>query len=92
MLAIARVLVGEQKLLLIDEPSEGLAPQIVAEIFATLQRLKGNGMTILLVEQNVRRALEVADRICAVERGQVVFSGSARVQDDCDALLRAIAV
>jgi branched-chain amino acid transport system ATP-binding protein len=92
MLAIARVLVGDQKLLLIDEPSEGLAPQIVAEIFATLQRLKSGGMTILLVEQNVRRALEVADRICAVERGQIVFSGSARNENDCDALLKAIAV
>jgi branched-chain amino acid transport system ATP-binding protein len=92
MLAIGRVLVGDQKLLLIDEPTEGLAPQIVDEIFAIMRTLKAEGHAILLVEQNVRRAFAITDRICAVERGRVIFEGSAASQADKDALLKAIAV
>ena len=92
MLAIGRVLVGDQKLLLIDEPSEGLAPQIVDEIFAIMQALKRDGHTILLVEQNVKRALELTDRICAVERGQIIFSGDGHLDADRQALLARIAV
>ena len=92
MLAIARVLVGDQKLLLIDEPTEGLAPQIVDEIFAIMRRLKAEGHAILLVEQNVRRALDITDRICAMERGRIIFAGSGRSETDRDALMRAIAV
>jgi branched-chain amino acid transport system ATP-binding protein len=92
MLAIARVLVGDQKLLLIDEPTEGLAPQIVDEIFAIISQLKREGHAILLVEQNVRRGMAICDRICAVERGRIVFEGQGRRETDRDELLRAIAV
>src|SRR5574340_698179 len=75
MLAMARVLVGEPKLLLIDEPTEGLAPMIVDEIFAIISELRDEGIPILLVEQNVPRALEVATRFYALERGQVILQG-----------------
>lgn len=92
MLAIARVLVGEQKLLLIDEPTEGLAPQIVDEIFALMVRLKAEGHAILLVEQNVKRALQITDRICAMERGRIILEGDGSSQADRDALMKAIAV
>jgi branched-chain amino acid transport system ATP-binding protein len=92
MLAIGRVLVGDQKLLLIDEPTEGLAPQIVDEIFAIMRTLKAEGHAILLVEQNVRRAFSLTDRICAVERGRVIFEGSGASEADRDALMKAIAV
>lgn len=92
MLAIARVLVGAPKLLLIDEPTEGLAPIIVEEIFAIIERLKSEGMPILLVEQNVHRALTVATRFYALERGQVVLQGDAKSTSDRDALNKVIAV
>ncbi len=92
MLAIARVLLGEQKLLLIDEPTEGLAPQIVDEIFQIMARLKADGHAILLVEQNVRRGMAICDRICAVERGRIIFYGSGDSEPDRAELLRAIAV
>ncbi len=92
MLAIARVLVGDQKLLLIDEPTEGLAPQIVDEIFAIMGRLKSEGHAILLVEQNVRRGMTICDRICAVERGRIIFEGHGAREPDREELLRAIAV
>ncbi len=92
MLAIARVLVGDQKLLLIDEPTEGLAPQIVDEIFLIMERLKTEGHAILLVEQNVKRALTITDRICAMERGRIILHGDGRSQADRDALMKAIAV
>jgi branched-chain amino acid transport system ATP-binding protein len=92
MLAIARVLVGAPKLLLIDEPTEGLAPQIVDEVFAIMSELKRDGQTIVLVEQNVRRALQVTDHIVAIERGRIIFSGSATHEEDRLELLRRIAV
>jgi branched-chain amino acid transport system ATP-binding protein len=92
MLAIARVLVGDQKLVLIDEPTEGLAPQIVDEIFAMIGTLKAEGHAILLVEQNVRRALEITDRVYAIERGRVIFSGDGRKEADREELMRTIAV
>jgi len=92
MLAIARVLVGDQKLILIDEPSEGLAPIIVEEIFAILARLKREGQAIVLVEQNVRRGMELCDRICAVERGRIILEGEAASKSVQADLLKAIAV
>jgi branched-chain amino acid transport system ATP-binding protein len=92
MLAMARILLGDQKLLLIDEPTEGLAPQIVNEIFAVMSELKADGHAILLVEQNVRRGMEICDRICAVERGRVIFSGQGASEPDRQELLRVIAV
>ena len=92
MLAIARALVGAPKLLLIDEPTEGLAPQIVDEIFVILNGLRDAGMTILLVEQNVHRALDVVTRFYALERGRVILEGDARAEQDCAALIAAISV
>ena len=72
MLAIARILRTGARLLLLDEPTEGLAPVIVQQIGATIERLKGEGFTILLVEQNFRFASTVADRHYVMERGRVV--------------------
>ena len=92
MLAMARVLVGAPKVLLIDEPTEGLAPIIVDEIFAIIERLRDDGMPILLVEQNVLRALDVANRFYALERGQVILHGDANSASARDSLQRAIAV
>ena len=92
MLAIARVLVGAPKLLLIDEPTEGLAPLIVDEIFAIITGLRDSGVPILLVEQNVHRALEVVTRFYALERGQVILQGNATAAADRAALLEAISV
>jgi branched-chain amino acid transport system ATP-binding protein len=92
MLAIARVLVGAPRLLLIDEPSEGLAPMIADEIFALIHELRAEGIPVLLVEQNVMRALEVCDRFLALERGAVVFQGDARSSADRQRLIEVIAV
>jgi branched-chain amino acid transport system ATP-binding protein len=77
MLAIARALMGRPRLLLLDEPSLGLAPKLVKEIFETIAQLNRAGMTILLVEQNARMALEVAVRGYVLETGKVVLSGPA---------------
>jgi branched-chain amino acid transport system ATP-binding protein len=76
MLAIARALMTDPRLLLLDEPSEGLAPIIVREIGRVLVRLKGEGLSILLVEQNVPLALRVADRVYVMSKGQIVYHGS----------------
>jgi branched-chain amino acid transport system ATP-binding protein len=78
--------------LLIDEPTEGLAPQIVEEIFRILAQLKSGGHAILLVEQNVKRGMAICDRICAVERGRIIFEGEGASEPHREALLRAIAV
>jgi branched-chain amino acid transport system ATP-binding protein len=77
MLAIGRALMGRPKLLLLDEPSLGLAPLLVAAIFDTIRTLKREGTTILLVEQNARLALEVADRAYVMETGRITLAGSA---------------
>ena len=92
MLAIARVLAGAPRLLLIDEPTEGLAPMVVDEIFTLIAELRAEGIPVLLVEQNVMRALEVCDRFVALERGAVVFAGSAANAADRARLIEAIAV
>jgi len=75
MLAIARALMSAPRLLLLDEPSMGLAPLLVAEIFATIEALRRAGTTILLVEQNAAAALAIADRGHVLETGRVVMSG-----------------
>ena len=77
MLAIARALMAEPRLLLLDEPSMGLAPRLVAEIFAQIAALKALGTTILLVDQNARAALAVADRGYVLETGRIVLEGPA---------------
>lgn len=92
MLAMARVLVGEPKLLLIDEPTEGLAPMIVDEIFELMQTLRDDGVPIVLVEQNVHRAIEIVSRFYLIERGQVVLEGDAREPAQRALLFSKIAV
>jgi len=77
MLAIARALMAEPRLLLLDEPSMGLAPRLVAEIFAQIAALKSSGTTILLVDQNARAALAIADRGYVMETGRIVLEGPA---------------
>jgi branched-chain amino acid transport system ATP-binding protein len=78
MLAIGRALMARPRLLLLDEPSLGLAPMLVNRIFAVISRLKETGVTILLVEQNARKALEIADRAYVMETGRVILEGPAR--------------
>lgn len=77
MLAIGRGLMARPKILLLDEPSVGLAPMVAREIMSTLARLKNTGVTIILVEQNTRSALKVADRALIMERGRITLSGSS---------------
>jgi branched-chain amino acid transport system ATP-binding protein len=84
MLAIARALMSRPKLLLLDEPSLGLAPAIVREIFTIIENLRTTGVTILLVEQNAHLALQAADRGYVLEAGQITLTGPAKdlLQDD----------
>jgi branched-chain amino acid transport system ATP-binding protein len=79
MLAIGRALMSRPRLLLLDEPSLGLAPIMVERIFATIAELKRQGRTILLVEQNVHQALDIADRAYVLETGRITLDGSAAV-------------
>jgi len=92
MLAMARVMVGEPKLLLVDEPSEGLAPMIVVDLYAIIAEMKRAGCAILLVEQNVTQAFDVCDRFIVIERGSIVLSGDAGAPSDRDKLFLTIAV
>jgi branched-chain amino acid transport system ATP-binding protein len=77
MLALARAMIGRPRLLLLDEPSLGLAPRIVEDVLAAVSTLAARGMAVLLVEQNARAALQVADRGCVLELGSVTLSGPA---------------
>src|SRR6201746_327122 len=77
MLAIGRALMGNPRVLLLDEPSEGLAPLIVAEVGRTIKRLKEEGQSIVLVEQNLQLALDVADQVVILNTGRCVFAGTA---------------
>ena len=77
MLGIGRALMMGPQLLLLDEPSIGLAPMLVSQVLQTLRKLAASGLAILLVEQNVRAALEVVDRLVLLERGRVVLEGPA---------------
>ena len=83
MVAISRALIGSPGLVLMDEPSQGLAPKIVQDVMRTVARMKREGLGVLLVEQNVHAALEVADRVVVLDRGTVAFSGAAQqLRDD----------
>jgi branched-chain amino acid transport system ATP-binding protein len=77
MLAIARTLMARPKLLLLDEPSMGLAPKVTADIFKSIQILRRRGTTILLVEQNAKAALKVADRGYVIEIGRIILEGES---------------
>ena len=76
MLAIGRALVGSPKLLLVDEPSEGLAPMVVNEIFESLARMRSEGVALLLVEQNVRRAAAISSSCYVMEKGRIIKHGT----------------
>ncbi len=78
MLAMGRALMGAPKLLMLDEPSLGLAPIIVADIFRTIGELRSSGVSVLLVEQNAQAALQIADRAYVMELGEFVLSGLAK--------------
>ncbi|HYH21932.1 MAG TPA: ABC transporter ATP-binding protein [Azospirillum sp.] len=83
MLCIARALMRRPKLLLLDEPSLGLAPKLVALIFDLVQRIRAEGVSILIVEQNARAALRIADHAAVMEDGRIVLAGTARsLRDD----------
>jgi branched-chain amino acid transport system ATP-binding protein len=77
MLAIGRALMGNPRVLLMDEPSEGLAPQLVAEVGRTIAQLKSEGQSIVLVEQNIKLTLDLADDVVIINTGRVVFRGAA---------------
>jgi branched-chain amino acid transport system ATP-binding protein len=78
MLAMGRALMGAPKLLMLDEPSLGLAPIIVADIFRTIGELRSGGVSVLLVEQNAQAALQIADRAYVMELGEFVLQGTAK--------------
>jgi branched-chain amino acid transport system ATP-binding protein len=83
MLTIARTLMGNPQLLLLDEPSEGLAPIVVDHLRDQIARLRHEGLTILLAEQNTEFSLSLADRVYVLEKGALKFSGpAARLRDD----------
>ena len=77
MLAIGRALMSNPKMLLLDEPSMGLSPLLVSEIFKIIRDVNESGMTVLLVEQNAKQALEIADRAYVLETGTISMSGDA---------------
>ena len=92
MLAVARAMVANPTLLMLDEPSEGLAPMIVKDIAGRLKEMAGQGIGILLTEQNHRLAIDVADRVYFIEKGQVVWDGTAAAAGDPDVLSRYLSV
>jgi branched-chain amino acid transport system ATP-binding protein len=91
MLAIARALILNPQLLILDEPSQGLAPLIVQEVFQVVTSARREGISILLVEQNVRAATEIADRAYVLDDGRVVFSGKAAEFAEDENRVRALA-
>jgi branched-chain amino acid transport system ATP-binding protein len=91
MLAIARALLLNPKILLLDEPSQGLAPKIVQEVFQVIATLRNEGMSILLVEQNVRAAVKIADVAYVLDDGRVVYEGPAAELAVDEERLRALA-
>jgi branched-chain amino acid transport system ATP-binding protein len=91
MLSIARALLLNPKLLILDEPSQGLAPLIVREVFRIVARMRAEGISVLMVEQNVRMSLEVADHAYVLDDGHVVYSGPARELAADEARVQALA-
>ena len=89
MLVVARALISQPKMLLMDEPSVGLAPKIVNEIFEIIRELNQDGMPIVLVEQNAVKALEVADHFYLLDQGRVAFSGTPGEMENDDVIKRA---
>jgi branched-chain amino acid transport system ATP-binding protein len=91
MLAIARALLVNPKLLMLDEPSQGLAPLVVAEVFRIITEMRREGISVLLVEQNARMSLEIADFAYVLDDGKVVYSGPARELAADEARVQALA-
>jgi branched-chain amino acid transport system ATP-binding protein len=89
MLAIGRALMSKPKLMLMDEPSMGLAPILVQEIFNIIETIKETGTTILLVEQNANQALQIADRAYVLETGKIINSGDAKTMLEDDSIRKA---
>jgi branched-chain amino acid transport system ATP-binding protein len=87
MVAIGRALLGGPGLVLLDEPSQGLAPKLVQDVMGTITRLKNQGISVLVVEQNVKSALAVCDRAFVIRSGKVVYTGSAKALLDDARLL-----
>ena len=92
MLSIARGLIGEPKLVLIDEPTEGLAPLIVREILDTIVGMRQRGLGVLLVEQNILAALKVSDRCVVIDRGRTIAEGTPREISENQAIRQRLAV
>ncbi len=78
MLAVGRALMGKPRLLMLDEPSLGLAPILVEEVFEVIQKIRKSGVTVLLVEQNAKKALEISDRGYVLQKGQIIFQGPSK--------------
>jgi branched-chain amino acid transport system ATP-binding protein len=91
MLAIARVLLLNPRILILDEPSQGLAPLVVREVFRVIEAARGEGISILLVEQNVRLGLSAADRAYVLDNGRVTFSGPAKELAEDEHRVRSLA-
>ena len=91
MLSIGRALVLNPRLLLLDEPSQGLAPLVVREVFRVVSRMRAEGISVLLVEQNVRMSLEIADHAFIVDDGRIIYSGSAKELAADEKRVRAMA-
>jgi branched-chain amino acid transport system ATP-binding protein len=90
MVALARALLGAPGLVLLDEPSQGLAPKVVQDVMSTIRRIKGEGLSVLLVEQHARNALEVSDRVYVMELGRIVHEGPACALLDDPALAKRL--
>ena len=81
MLAVARGLMSGPKLLMFDEPSLGLAPLLVKQVFDVVEKLRTEGITVLIVEQNVRQSLQICDRAYVLENGRIIMEGSNLLED-----------
>ena len=89
MLALGRALMSKPKIVLMDEPSMGLSPLFVAEVFKIIEEIRAGGTTVLLVEQNAKKALEIADRAYVLETGKIVLSGDAKELMNNDSVKKA---
>ena len=89
MCAIGRALMSEPRLLLLDEPSAGLAPVIVQQVFGLVQRIRASGLTVLIVEQNVRQVLDIVDRAYLIEAGHIRLAGTAAELKDHELIRKA---
>ena len=89
MLAMGRALMSKPKIVLMDEPSMGLSPLFVSEVFKIIEEIRASGTTVLLVEQNAKKALEIADRAYVLETGRIVLSGDAKDLMNDDSVKKA---